>query len=64
MTVPDPGPVAQLQLPGYCWRCADRRVVVVVAARVIDRHGDRVCVEQLRPCPDCRPTDTWQGEDP
>jgi hypothetical protein len=54
---------AQLQLLGYCWRCGDRRLVVV-AATAIDRHGDRYCVEELVPCPDCRPTETWQGEDP
>jgi hypothetical protein len=42
----------QLQLPGYCWRCADRRVLVVVV-RVLDRHGDRVPVEKLEACPDC-----------
>jgi hypothetical protein len=51
--------VGQLTLPGYCWRCADRRVVTL-AATAIDRHGDRVCVEELVPCPDCRGQDGSQ----
>jgi hypothetical protein len=60
-----PEPVGQAVLPtdGYCWRCENRRVVAV-AATAIDRHGERSCVEELVPCPDCRPTETWQCEDP
>jgi hypothetical protein len=53
---------AQLQLPGYCWRCTDRRVLVV-AATAIDRHGDRVCVEVLMPCPDCGGTEPGPGRE-
>jgi hypothetical protein len=60
-----PEPVGQAVLPtdGYCWRCLNRRVLVV-AATAITPDGDHYCIEELAPCPDCRPTDTWQGEDP
>jgi hypothetical protein len=54
---------AQLQLPGWCWRCLGRGVLAV-AATAITPDGDRYCIEELVPCPDCRPTDTWQGEAP
>lgn len=40
-------------LPGWCWRCCGTRVVTV-AATAIDGHGDRFCIEELVPCPDCR----------
>ena len=49
-----PEPVGQAVLPtdAYCWRCLNRRLLVVVAT-AIDRHGDRICVEELVACPDC-----------
>jgi hypothetical protein len=44
---------AQLQLPGWCWRCLGRGVLAV-AATAITPDGDRYCIEELVPCPDCR----------
>jgi hypothetical protein len=51
-----PEPATQPLLPtiGYCWRCANRRVLAV-AATAITPDGDRYCVKELVPCPDCRP---------
>ena len=40
---------AQFQLPGYCWRCQNRRVLTVAAA-AITPDGDRYCVEEVVPC--------------
>jgi hypothetical protein len=38
---------------GWCWRCLGRGVLAV-AATAITPDGDRYCIEELVPCPDCR----------
>jgi hypothetical protein len=51
--MPEPGCQPPLPTVGYCWRCQSRRVLPV-AATAITPDGDRYCIEELVPCPDCR----------
>jgi hypothetical protein len=51
--MPEPDRQPPLPAEDYCWRCQNRRVLVV-AATAVTVDGDRYCVQELVPCPACR----------